>query len=280
MTRPSNSLPVTIGLLALSAVTGCDPRRDDSTVELGAVEDALGRDGSGRLDGSEDPFSAPPTPGLLRLQDLSEAQLAALFAGGGATRIPLGVGRGWPLLAGRSRTGLNSAFNRVASVLWAGKTLEHRRDESGRPQYRPAGPDGVADPVVTLTNRIAGVADVFKAEVTRQPVAGVRIDPAGTVAPPRQGERLAPYLLSVFADPIPIDERPSVLLNYNADVTPVINRVLDEIREVDAALCPGLYLGRAHIRPLTQDGWQFWTYFALDFGFDMAGRRCDQIPVR
>ena len=209
-----------------------------------------------------------------------ESALAALFAGGTADYVPVGSGTGYPVL-------FHSVpeLDWLASQLWGGKTF---RAEPG--QFHPNG-----DPVVRLDNKIiktpaGAVLNLFDAYVTRSAIKDVAIGVNGkgeTVAPP--SGVLAPIPVSFLQDAVVIDDKPSVVLDYFDDKSlPVIRRILDEIREVDGANCPGLWIGRAHARRCTSlfcgevpsvlvDApskptfasnyeWGFWTYFLLNFG--------------
>lgn len=240
---------------------------------------------------------APPvTPEMewlaaLPAADGGEQALAALFANGTADHMPTGASTGYPVLFSRV-----TELNAIAARLWGGKTL---RVVPGQDQAN-------GDPVVRLDNKIimtddGAMVDAFDADVTRGTVAELAIGTNGrgqTVAPP-QGV-LPPMYLSFLDESVVIDDRPSVLLNYFEDRSlPVIRRILDEIREIDGEACPGLYLGRAHVRrctslncgelpsPLvdsvssftfaTRYEWNFWTYFLLNFSD--AEATCDLEPA-
>jgi hypothetical protein len=70
-----------------------------------------------------------------------------------------------------------------------------------------------------------------------------------------------------------MDDRTSLFVDYSADKTPVVNRILDEIRPVSST-CPGLFLGRAHfLRP--SGDWVYLYWFALDFGGGCDERALD-----
>ena len=237
---------------------------------------------------------APPiTPAMLWLAKLpaapsGEAAMGRLFAHGTATYVPTGESTGYPVSFNRA-TDLDWLF----AELWGGKTF---RVVSDTPY-----PNG--DPVVQLDNKIimtpsGALINAFDAWVTRGPVPEllVGINGRGEKVKPPTGQ-LSPIYLSFLSDPVTIDNKPSVILNYFIDQSlPIIRRVLDEIREVDGVNCKGLFLGRAHIRrctsldcgeypvPLvdfpnqfsfkTHVTWNFWTYFLLNFG-QPAGTTCD-----
>ena len=236
----------------------------------------------------------PVTPVMTYLSQLpadkyGELALGKLFAAGTATYVPVGNGTGFPVLF-HSVPELDA----LASQLWGGKTF---RVTPGQTQ-----PNG--DPVVTLDNKIvklpdgSGLFNLFDAYVTRNVVAAERVgtNGKGEVVPVPTGA-LAPAAVSFLKEPVIIDNQPSIWLNYFGDTTlPIIRRILDEIREIDGVHCPGLFLGRAHVRrctslscgevpspivdtieSLTVDTryqWNFWTYFILNFG-QPSGTSCD-----
>ena len=238
--------------------------------------------------------SLPPvTPAMHYLANLPAAKygelaLGKLFAAGTATYVPVGDGTGFPVLF-HSVPELNS----LAGQLWGGKTF---RVTSGATQ-----PNG--DPIVRLDNKIiktpeGGLFNLFDAYVTRNVVSDESVgkNSKGEIVPPPVGA-LAPAKVSFLKEPVVIDGKPSIWLNYFEDKTlPIIRRILDEIREVDAVNCPGLFLGRAHVRRCTSFNcgevpsiivdsiesitgetryqWNFWTYFILNFG-QPAGSSCD-----
>ena len=273
----ARSLAPLLGVLAAATVVG-------STGQSPALADA-------------GPSAAvPPITPLMRwLGDLpaspgGEDTLAALFARGTATYVPIGVGTGYPVLFHQ-----NTELDALASQLWGGKTFR---------VYAPGThPNG--DPFVHLDNKIlktedGAVFDVFDAEVTRSALGDLAIGRNARgerVAPPRGV--LSPIFLSFLKEPVVIDDQPSVVLNYFGDTTlPVIRRILDEIREVDGARCKGLFLGRAHARRCTSFDcgeapslidspehptfetrfeWTFWTYFLLSF--QAPDGACDLAPA-
>jgi hypothetical protein len=218
-----------------------------------------------------------------------ERALATMFATGTADHLPVGQAKGYPVL-------FNSVpeLNWLASQLWGGKT------------FRVVSQDSAGQPVVRLDNMIlrtesGGLLDLFDAYVTLGKVGDVVIgdnDRREHVLPPKG--TLKPVDVSFLDGAAPIDDRPSVILNYFEDESlPVIRRVLDEIREIDSQTCPGFYLGRAHVRRCVSLGcgefptaivdrveqpvlgtrydWKFWTYFLLNFGPN--DRTCDLGPV-
>jgi hypothetical protein len=217
-----------------------------------------------------------------------EEALAKLFANGTATYVPTGNGTGYPVL-------FHSVpeLNWLAGQLWGGKTFRVISAETH--------PNG--DPIVALDNKIiktptGGLLNLFDAYVTRTTIADLDIgtnDKGQKVLPPKGTLPLVP--VSFLHNPVVIDDKPSVVLNYFGDKTlPVIRRILDEVREVDGANCKGLYLGRAHARRCvswncgelpslivdfpeqatfdTRYEWGFWTYFLLNFG-QPEGQTCD-----
>jgi hypothetical protein len=241
---------------------------------------------------------APPvTPAMQYLASLPAAKdgekaLAKLFKHGTATYVPTGSGTGYPVL-------FHSVpeLNWLASQLWGGKTLHVVSADTH--------PNG--DPIVRLDNKIiktptGGLLNLFEAYVTRGTIADLKIgvNSRGEVVPPPSGT-LNPVPISFLDEAVEIDDQPSVVLNYFEDTTlPVIRRILDEIREVDGAHCPGLFLGRAHARRctsfncgevpsilvdfperpslVTRYEWGFWTYFLLNFG-QPEGTTCDLAPA-
>ena len=244
------------------------------------------------------PSSEPPiTPAMQYLAHLpadngGEKALAKIFAQGTVSAVPVGSGAGYPVL-------FNSVpeLNWLASQLWGGKTFRVVSSETH--------PNG--DPIVRLDNKIiktptGGLVNLFDAYVTRGTIAETLIgtNSRGETAPAPTGT-LPPVAISFLDESVVIDEKPSIWLNYFQDKTlPVIRRILDEIREVDATNCPGLYLGRAlarrctslncgelpsplvdfpeHLTFETRYEWTFWTYFLLNFG-QPAGATCDLSAV-
>jgi hypothetical protein len=238
--------------------------------------------------------SLPPvTPAMTYLAHLpadkyGELALGKLFGAGSATYVPVGDGTGFPVLF-HSVPELNA----LAGQLWGGKTF---RVTSGSTH-----PNG--DPIVRLDNKIiktpeGGLFNLFDAYVTRSLVSDVLVgkNGKGEIVPPPLGA-LAPAKVSFLKESVIIDGKPSIWLNYFEDKTlPIIRRILDEIREVDAVNCPGLFLGRAHVRRCTTFNcgevpsiivdsiesfsvdtryqWNFWTYFILNFGRP-ASATCD-----
>jgi len=242
------------------------------------------------LTGSGAPPVIPAMKYLAHLpaEPYGEQALAKLFARGTVDHVPTGDGTGYPVL-------FHSVpeLNWLASQLWGGKTLK-----VVSPETHPNG-----DPIVVLDNKIiktpaGAVFNLFDAYVTRSVVGDLDIgtnDKGQKVLPPVGELPLVP--VSFLHEPIVVDGKPSVILNYFDDSSlPVIRRILDEIREVDAVNCPGLYLGRAHARRCvslscgefpsaildfpehptfeTKYQWGFWTYFLLNFG-QPAGTTCD-----
>jgi hypothetical protein len=260
------------------------------------VEDTTTNSEEAAVTAAPAPGEPPVTPAMTWLANLpaetnGELALGKLFAQGTATYLPVGSGTGYPVL-------FNSVpeLNWLASQLWGGKTL---RIVSSDTQ-----PNG--DPIVRLDNKIiktptGGLFNLFDAYVTRGVVAQLKVgvNSKGEVVPPPSGT-LPLIHLSFLSEPVVVDEKPSILLNYFEDQSlPVIRRVLDEIREIDVAHCKGLFLGRAHVRrcesfncgevpsglldfPVnltfeTKATWKFWTYFLLNFG--QPDGQCDLAPV-
>jgi hypothetical protein len=257
--------------LALSA--GCVAEdTNDSTAEVASVP--------GEVTAAQPPV-VPAMQYLSRLpaEDRGEEALGALFASGVADHVPVGPSTGYPVLFSTLPD-----FNWLASQLWGGKTFRVVSSETH--------PNG--DPIVKLDNKIiktpaGGVLNLFDAYVTRSTVGALAIGTNGrseTVAPP--AGLLAPAAVSFLQQSVRIDDKPSILLNYFEDRTlPIIRRILDEIREIDPVNCPGVYLGRAHVRRCTSlncgeaptaivdfpthltfqtdYAWSFWTYFLLNF---------------
>ncbi len=214
----------------------------------------------GKADSSE--RRAIESPGLRFLRARSERQLAALFARGSADAIPTGRNTGMPLLLGLDW--LAPAFSQI----YVGSIWEPRTDSTGAPILRPSG-----DPMVTLRDawlrsNNGHLVTLFEADVTRSSLAAVHVAP--NIPAPSGPSRPHP-LLPIYRERLVIDNKPSLFVNYNADPAPVINRILDEIREVDPVNCPGLYLGRAHYRRPGGE-WVYLYWFALDFG--PAERAC------
>ena len=224
----------------------------------------------------------------LPAENHGESVLAELFHAGTVSDVPVGVANGYPVLFHSL-----PELNWLASQLWGGKT------------FRLLGttPDG--QPIVRLDNQIVrtdtgSVFHLFDAYVTKSRIADLFIgqNDNDEVVPPPAGT-LPPVQVSFLHESVKIDDKPSIVLNYFEDESlPVIRRVLDEIREVDAQACPGVYLGRAHVRRCTslscaemptvlvdtpeqmtfktQYEWAFWTYFLLDFS---PAQSCDLAPA-
>ncbi len=241
----------------------------------------------------------PITPSMEYLAELptdvhGEHALARLFANGSATYVPVGPATGFPVVVE-----VLPELNWLMSQLWGGKTFRVVSDDTH--------PNG--DPIVRLDNMIlrtetGGLLDLFDAYVTRgvldEQIVGV--NRRGEVVPPPIGP-VETFYLSFFEEPVEVDGQPSVLLDYFEDSTKgltVIRRIYDEIREIDADACPGLFLGRAFIRSCrslacgealstiadfpeapvttkTRYEWTFWTYFLLNFG--QPDGQCDLGPA-
>jgi hypothetical protein len=244
---------------------------------------------------ADGPVDLPPRPttrsdvlrwlSRLPAADHGQQGLAVLFANGTAEQIPLGRGNGYPVLSNTV-----PELSWFGSQLWGGKT------------FKVVAKDANGQPVVRLDNMIirtetGGLVNLFDAYVTRGVVGQtwIGVNSRGEEVKPPTGT-LAPVAVSLLSEGATIDDKPSIILNYFEDKTlPIIRRILDEIREIDASTCPGLYLGRAHARGCTsmscgevpdllvdkpasfslatQYKWGFWTYFLLDFGGDKAS--CD-----
>jgi hypothetical protein len=217
-----------------------------------------------------------------------ERVLSELFHAGTADEIPIGISNGYPVLFHSL-----PELNWLASQLWGGK------------HFRKIGESPEGEPIVRLDNQIirtdtGSVFSLFDAYVTKSPVGKVFVgqnDRKETV--PAPAGTLAPVQVSFLHDSVAIDDKPSIVLNYFEDESlPIIRRIFDEIREVDAEACPGVYLGRAHVRRCTSLScaeipdvlvdtpeemtfrtryeWAFWTYFLLDF---TPGSSCDLAPA-
>ena len=279
MTRTSSTTLHLVATLAACSLAGCvdDGSTATATDELGQPQ--------------------PTDPVLKYLASLpaeagGESALAHLFAQGTADHVPVGDGIGYPVL-------FNSVpeLSWLASQLWGGKTF--RVVEAG------THPNG--DPIVALDNKIiqtpgGALLNLFDAYVTRSTIAELTIgtNSRGETVPSPRGA-LAPVAISFLDEPAVIDDKPSVVLNYFEDRTlPIIRRILDEVREIDPVNCPGVYLGRAHVRRCTslwcgevptalvdtpshatfdtRYAWSFWTYFLLDFDGEGAAS-CDLAPA-
>jgi hypothetical protein len=221
-----------------------------------------------------------------------EKALGKLFADGTATYVPTGQASGFPVVFSKA-----TDLDWLLAGLWGGKTFHVVSDTP----Y----PNG--DPVVQLDNKIVmtptgPLLNTFNAWVTRGPVPElmVGINSRGEKVQPPSGT-LPQFRLSLLTEPVVVDNKPSVILNYFIDKSlPVIRRVLDEMREVDHENCKGMFLGRAHLRSCTSLGcgevpdaiadsvqvatfktretWSFWTYFLLNFG-QPEGTTCDLAPA-
>jgi hypothetical protein len=217
-----------------------------------------------------------------------ERVLAELFHAGTADEIPLGISNGYPVLFHSL-----PELNWLASQLWGGK---HFKQVATTPE---------GEPIVRLDNQIVrtdtgAVFNLFDAYVTKEVVSQVFVgqnDRDETV--PAPSGTLSPVQVSFLHDSVRIDDKPSIVLNYFEDESlPIIRRVFDEIRELDAEVCPGVYVGRAHVRRCTSLScaemptvlvdtpeqmtfgtryeWAFWTYFLLDFS---PTQRCNLAPA-
>jgi len=180
------------------------------------------------------------------LRGRSERELSAIFAAGTADRIPIGANDGTPLLLGLDWLAPKLSAIYVGSI-W--EALDGERANG--------------DPVVRLRDawlrtRDGHLVTKFTADVFRDRLANVAV--AGR-AGPRTASRAHPFV-PIFRERLAIDGKPSIFVNYHDDPTPVINRILDEIREVDGR--PGLFLGRAHYRRPGGE-WVYLYWFALDF---------------
>jgi hypothetical protein len=224
----------------------------------------------------------------LPAENHGERVLAELFHAGTVDEIPVGTSNGYPVLFHSL-----PELNWLASQLWGGK------------QFRQVGTTPEGEPIVRLDNQVVrtdtgALFSLFDAYVTKSPVGKVFVgqnDRKETVPAPTG--TLPPVQVSFLHDSVKIDDKPSIVLNYFEDESlPIIRRIFDEIREVDAEACPGVYLGRAHVRRCTSLScaeipdvlvdtpeemtfrtryeWAFWTYFLLDF---TPGQRCDLAPA-
>jgi hypothetical protein len=272
---------VLVGTLLTSLLAGAGCVADE---QLDTSDDAL------TASATAQPPVTPQMEWLAKLPAVENGELALgkFFARGTANYLPVGSSTGFPVLF-NSVTDLNW----LASGLWGGKTLR-----VVSPDTQPNG-----DPIVRLDNKIiktptGGLLNLFQAYVTRSTVSELVLgkNSKGEVVPLPHGS-LAPLSISFLSEPVTVDGKPSVWLNYFEDTTlPVIRRILDEIREVDGVACKGLYIGRAHARRCTSLScgelpsllldlptqptfatryqWGFWTYFLLNFG-QPAGSKCD-----
>jgi hypothetical protein len=256
------SFPVCALLFACAATAPSDDECVTATLEaeLGAPASecpTASVEAIGKADGA-----GVTSPGLDFLRSRSERDLAGLFAGGSADRLPTGRNHGTPLLLGLDW--LTPALNQV----YVGSIWDPATDSQGSPLLWPNG-----DPVIRLRDawlrtRDGHLVTLFEADVTRGTLASVVVAPG--VAPPATPSPPHP-LLPIYDDRLELDGRPSLFVNYHADPAPVINRILDEIREVDPVGCPGLFLGRAHyLRPGGE--WVYLYWFGLDFA--PADRTC------
>ena len=196
------------------------------------------------------------TPGMSWLLSKNETELAAIFAAGTAERVPLGDNNGIPVLPH------NKKLIPSLAKLYVGSIWEQQESGSGEPLFYDNG-----DPVVLLRDKFLRTSNghlltKYEADVTRGLVKDVAVAPGVTLP---TGQSNPHPLIPFFTKTIVIDGKPSLFVNYRRDPMPIVNRILDEIREVDAANCPGLFLGRAHYRRPLLDQWVYLYYFALDF---------------
>ena len=182
--------------------------------------------------------SLPLSDNLQWISDRTEAELADIFSDGRADAIPLGTNRGIPLLP--SKTYLIDTLAQI----YEGSTWQEQSDGS-----------------VLLRDNFGGNVTLFEGEVTLEHISDVEL----WRSPPPSGVS-RPHWMSPYRRAIETDAQPSLFVNYQDDPTPLVNRILDEIREVHGR--PDLYLGRAHFREPTWHGgrWVYLYYFALEFG--------------
>jgi hypothetical protein len=251
---------ILLGLLGLGGVGGLG-------CAAGAGEDddpLLADDVGGALGGKADDGAAvhDVTPGIEWLSRRSEPELARLFAAGTATAIPLGHSRQQPLVGGHGGPGLLP----LVQAIFEGTVWTADLDPDGAPIVLPGG-----DPAVTVTSVFVGHTAPYRGHATRSAIE--RLRPASGAAPP--AGTIRPHLLSPYRQPIQIEAGgASVFVDYQADDTPILNRSIDEFREIDAAGCPGLFLVRTHyLASLRTQRWVYLFYIASDFG--PAERACD-----
>lgn len=232
--------------LILMAFTGCTMALEDELFIESPSHDGIGQ-----------PLFAGdlPTEPLALLSSRSEVELAELFAQGTATTIPEGENDGVPLLPGWV------SLVPVLAKVYEGSIWEHGVNAEGETEVR------LRDKFLRTSD--GHLLTLFEGEVSLGRIADVEV--GGAIRPPSGTSW--PHPFAPATRPIVTDDRPSLFVNYHEDPTPIVNRILDEIREVDADGCPGLFLGRAHYR-MWWGRWVYLYWFALDFGRE-EGQVCD-----
>lgn len=255
----------TMTLAALVAAGGaCDdqaPRGDDDPLAGAATEQVRLPQPGPKADGG---FSEV-THGIRWLSERSEAELAALFAAGSATHIPTGVARQQPLVSWYA-----AGLSPIVQLLFQGTDWRQLTDAEGAPRFDAGGEPEIKVYSVYLGWLNAPYVAEYAGVASRSTVA--ELEPISGAAPPEGW--IWPHWLSPYREPIRIDDRPSVFVDYQGEPTPILGRAIDEFREVDPEGCPGLYLVRTHyLRSSWWDDWAFLFYLASDFG--PADRTCD-----
>jgi hypothetical protein len=237
-------------------------------------------------DGKSDHFDQPeiPTAGLKLLAGIEDqVQLEALFHAatvdpadtmGKVTKLlddnaaaQLKIkGEGIPVfteLVGGIDLRLGSGLSRIARGIWSGKVFNFRRLEDGSLQ-------------TTLENAVLGV-DIISANVSIKTLAQAMLD-RDEAAP---GAQLPKF--GVDEVPVEVDDRPSVILDYELSSISLFSGLIDEIRPVtvEALAAAGiaapaadvdlsnLWIGRATaLFGFGQKQREFVLYFAVDFDLD------------
>ncbi len=224
-------------VMVLSGLCGCATEQPDEHDPLLDAEPASKGDSWSR--------SGQTTENIRWLSQRSEPELAGLFARGSATSIPRGQARQQPLL-GHTGVGLLP----FVEVFFLGTDWV-----DGDHVYS----------VYVGGHRAPYAGDASLSTISRlSPNSGAR-PPAGTSKP---------HFLSPYDNPIVIDDgKPSVFVDYQNEPTPILNRSIDEFREIDPARCPGLYLVRTHyLKNVRRSEWAYLFYIAADFG--APDRKC------
>lgn len=243
-----------IAILSFVAITGCGVEHPSSDR---ADDDPLGAPGDERMmslkDGKADGLfeGIEVTHGMRWLAERSEPELAHLFSNGTAETVPEGRARQQPLVGHFPMRLLP-----VVQALFRGTYWEHEptTDDNGMPHF-------------TVYSEYLSAHDPLRA-----PYGGIGSwgrmgdqHPSSGAAPPHGSSY--PHWASPYWNPISIDNADSLFVDYQTEPMPILNRAIDEFREMDGSGCPGLYLVRTHYLQSTWlEIWRYLFYITTDFG--------------